>query len=310
MQRVSIAIASPGDVQGERDVVPKVFTRWNGANDFATLHPVMWEHAAVPTLGDHPQHILNETIINKCDLLVALFWSKVGTPTPTASSGTAEEIREFIKRKGARRVMVYFCRRDLPYDIDPSELHKLKEFKELMRNQGLYHEYLTVDEFERVLYQHLDTKVQEFVTGQLPLPRAAPQDDPVDDAKSKLHPDPRLRELIDFGTSLQSISNGFAARMDEFDKIDGCTRDKFYNLGAHVYTSCASCLDRFLAFSAARIDDQNRVVIERMSSRLKQLAAATATYLKQPFPKYWNDGRQVSNDLAAHVIHLSRLGQI
>ena len=27
--RVNIAIASPGDVIGEREAVPKVFTRWN-----------------------------------------------------------------------------------------------------------------------------------------------------------------------------------------------------------------------------------------------------------------------------------------
>jgi hypothetical protein len=42
--------------------------------------------ASAPTLGDHPQTILNSQIIARCQLLVAIFWSKLGTPTPTATS--------------------------------------------------------------------------------------------------------------------------------------------------------------------------------------------------------------------------------
>jgi len=170
MKRVNIAIASPGDVQKERDAVLKVFTRWNDANNHTMLHPMMWESSAVPTLGAHPQHILNEQIIEKSDLLLAILWSKLGTPTLTASSGTVEEIREFITKKGPRRVMLYFCKRDLPYDTDPAELAKLRDFKEQMRSHGLYHEYVSLSDFERDLYHHLDGKIQEFESGQLPLP--------------------------------------------------------------------------------------------------------------------------------------------
>lgn len=168
--RVTIAIASPGDVQEERNAVPKIFSRWNDANEFAFLHPKMWESSSVPTLGDHPQHILNESIIEKSDLLVAILWSKLGTPTPTASSGTVEEIREFIKIKGPRRVMLYFCRRDLPYETNGADLLKLRDFKEQMRSQGLYHEFTTLAEFERDLYRHLDVKIDELIRGKLPLP--------------------------------------------------------------------------------------------------------------------------------------------
>ena len=129
MQRVNVAIASPGDVDRERDAILKVFTRWNDAHDHAFLHPVMWEYSSVPTLGDHPQHLLNEQIIERSDLLIAIFWSRLGTPTPTADSGTVEEIREVIKRKGPECVMLYFCKRSLPYDIDPNELARLRKFR-------------------------------------------------------------------------------------------------------------------------------------------------------------------------------------
>lgn len=166
MQRVNIAIASPADVAAERDAVLKVFVRWNDANHHAFLHPVMWESASAPTMGDHPQHLLDEQIIDRCDVLIAIFWSKLGTPTPTADSGTAEEIREFINRKGPKRVMLYFCTRDLPYDVDPAELARLREFKTQMQPQALYHQYSTVDSFERDLYRHLDKKIKEFFLDQ------------------------------------------------------------------------------------------------------------------------------------------------
>jgi hypothetical protein len=299
MKRVNIAIASPSDVQKERDAVLKVFTRWNDANEHAMLHPLMWESSSVPTLGDHPQHILNNKLIDKSDLLIAILWSKLGTPTPTADSGTVEEIREFITKKGPRRVMLYFCKRDLPYDIDPAELAKLHEFKEQMRTKGLYHEYWALEEFERDLYRHLDVKVEDFVTGQLP-PPALPLDADKKHVSKDKHPDSRLHNPIDFGTTLDQIARGFAARMDEFDAIDGVHADKFYALGAHVYESVAICIDRFLTFSAAGLTEENRNVIERICSRLKRLASQLPEP-KAPFPQYWADGHEISKDLSAHV---------
>lgn len=307
MQRVNIAIASPSDVKAERDAVLRIFTRWNDTNEHAFLHPLMWESASVPTLGDHPQHILNKALIDRSDLLVAILWSRLGTPTPTAPSGTVEEIREFIRFKGATRVMLYFCRRDLPYDIDPADIVELRKFKAQMQSQGLYCEYATVGEFERDLYQHLDVKVRNLLGGQLPVPIAKAATVGADTPTRAEHPDPRLRELLDFGTTLDSISKGFSARMGEFDKVGGAGRDKYLDLGAHVFSSCAMCLDRFLAYSASGMAEQDRVVLERTSSRLKRLAANRSEYHTKPFPQFWADGQEICNDLAAHADYLRRL---
>jgi len=309
VRKINIAIASPGDVKDERDAVLKVFTRRNDPNETVFLHPVMWESASVPTLGDHPQHVLDRQIIKKSELLVAILWSKLGTPTPTARSGTVEEIQEFIALKGPRRVMLYFCKRDLPYNIDPDDLAKLREFKAEMQSQGLYHEYTTVEEFEGVLYHHLDVKVKELLDGQLPLPELVDQVPKASSPTAKEHPDPRLREPIDFGSTLDKIADGFAARMDRFGAIDGSTPDKFLDLGAHVYKSVALCLDRYLTFLAAEISAENRKVLENISARLKELAAATSDYRQQPFPKYWEDGREISDNLSAHVRFLSQMHQ-
>ncbi|NQT12650.1 MAG: hypothetical protein HQ582_07875 [Planctomycetes bacterium] len=304
---MNIAIASPGDVAAERDAVPKVFNRWNSANADAILHPVMWESASVPSLGDHPQHILNQSIIDESDLLAAILWTRLGTPTPSARSGTVEEIREFIRQKGPKRVMLYFCTRNLPYDIDSAEFARLREFKAEMQSQGLYCEYASVGEFERDLYRHLDVKVAELVSGKLPIPAATVDNHIDEEPTAKQHVDPRFRQLIDFGSTFTEIGSGFAKRMDEFDAFDGGVPDKFLDLGAHVYTSVATCLDRALAYSTVKVSPENRMVLENLSTRLKQLAAASHDYLKKPFPQYWKDGRKISDDLSAHVAHLSRL---
>jgi len=303
MKRINIAIASPSDVQPERDAVLRIFTRWNEDNDPITLHPVMWESASVPTLGAHPQQILNQKIIEKSELLVAILWSRLGTPTPTAPSGTVEEIQEFISEKGPGRVMLYFCKRNLPHDIDPAELARLQNFKKEMKLKGLLAEYETVSEFEGLLYRHLDHKVEELNRGELPLP-------PKEKIKSaaeqnaKKHGDQRLNQLLDFGTKLPDIARNFALRMDEFDAIDGVDgTKKFYDLGAHVYSSVAASLDQALAY--AHISSQSRGLLEGVSVKLKRLAANLPDK-NDDFRDYWAAGRRISNEISAHVSHAEK----
>ena len=305
--RINIAVAVPGDVTAERDGVMKVCTRWNDANEIAFLHPIMWESASVPALGDHPQHLLNPRI-TKGDSSVAVFWSRLQEHRllPT-DPGTVEEIHEFIRCKGPGRVMLYFCTKDLPYNIDPGELARLRQFKTEMQSQGLYHEYLTPDQFERDLYRHLDIKVLEHLKGKLPIPVCASVDCS-DDGEGLQHADPRLRQLIDFGTALNEIATGFNKQMDAFDAIDGGGPDKYLNLGAHVYFSVATCLDRYLAFSAAGMSGQNKSVLEKISTRLKLLAGSAAKYTSQ-FHQFWKDGREICDSLLAHVQFLSHLSR-
>jgi hypothetical protein len=304
MSRINIAIASPGDVRDEHNAVPNVFNRWNEANSDAFLHPKMWEMSA-PALGDHPQHILNPKILDESDLLVAIFWTKLGTPTPTANSGTVEEIREFIRKKGAGRVMVYFCKRSLPHDVDPAELARLREFQTQMRSQGVYYEYVDVKEFERDLYFHLDQKVAELLSDKLPLPEIPKENGDIKLREKELPVDKRLHHPIDFGRTLREISRGFASRMDQFDAIDGVSNDKFYALGAHVYDSVAICVDNFLTFSASRLLERERSGLERISTRLKRLST-NLPEIGAPFPEYWKQGREISDALSAHVAHIEK----
>ena len=63
------------------------------------LLPVGWETHATPAMGDRPQAIINKQILAGCDLLVAVFWTRLGSPTGAAASGTVEEIEEHLQRR-------------------------------------------------------------------------------------------------------------------------------------------------------------------------------------------------------------------
>jgi hypothetical protein len=293
-RRVPVAIASPQDVEEERAAIPRVFNRWNNANHYATLVPVMWEHASIPEAGRHPQAILNEQIIEQSELLVGILWSRLGTPTPTAPSGTVDEIREFIARKGPRRVMLYFCTRDLPYNVDAAELARLRAFKEEMRESSLYQEFRTTEQLETLVYSHLDVRVRDLMAGALPLPSTATA--PAGTAS---------RSRFEFGTTLDGISEAFATQMNRWhEKPSG--PDKYFALGAECYTAAASALDKFLAFSASGMAYEDREVVRSISSRLKLRAATYPEYRDSPWPKYWDEGRTLAHELVAHASHVRR----
>ena len=294
---VKVIIASPADLKDEREVIPGLFNRWNHANSEVHLEPVMWESSSVPAMGDHPQHILNEQIIKDGDLLVALFWSKIGTPTPTSKSGTVEEIREFINKKGSFRVMVYFCNRPIqrdPSNLNVEEIKTLQEFRIEMKSKCLFQEFGNTDELEKHLYHHLDIKVKQLLNGELPVPGIKTNNLSEDSWYRIDHPDARLRQPINFGNTLIDIANGFSKRMDEFEWIKGGTNDKFLDLGSHVYMSVAQSIEHALLLKPYDVPFEAHTLFKDISQRLKNLSASRKV---EQFSEFWEQGRKISNEL-------------
>src|ERR1700674_5809828 len=104
-------IISPGDVVEERQAVVDVIHRWNasvGANRGIRVEPVRWETHAHPDMSGPAQANVNEQIVDDCDFGIAVFWSRVGTPTAEYGSGSIEEVERLVAR-GAK-VMLYRSR--------------------------------------------------------------------------------------------------------------------------------------------------------------------------------------------------------
>jgi hypothetical protein len=111
-----IVVASPGDVQAERDALPAALEELNrgiAATQGLRLELGRWETDAYP--GFHPegpQGLIDPILrIEDCDVLLGIFWKRFGTPTQEASSGTEHEfLRAYAawQQHGRPQIMVYF----------------------------------------------------------------------------------------------------------------------------------------------------------------------------------------------------------
>lgn len=168
-----ILVASPGDVGEERNVIPEIINEWNAMNAFNTkvlLMPVKWETHSAPLLGDRPQAIINEQLVKDCDLLVGVFWTRIGTNTGIAISGTAEEIEQFVSLN--KPVMLYFSQSPIdPDKIDLEQFTILRGFKEKMRLKGLTETYSNIPDFRQKFSRQLSINIGNIITALPDRPR-------------------------------------------------------------------------------------------------------------------------------------------
>lgn len=159
----NVMIASPGDVASERAIIREVVYEWNAVNSSTrsiVLLPVGWETHSSPEMGAPAQTMINEQVLNRCDLLVGVFWTRVGTPTERHSSGTVEEIEEHIAT--GKPAMLYFSSQPVALDtVDIEQVNRLKQFKTSCQTRGLYETYDSHSEFKDKFYRQLQLKVNE-----------------------------------------------------------------------------------------------------------------------------------------------------
>jgi hypothetical protein len=159
----NVMIASPGDVASERNIIREMIYEWNAVHSRTrkiVLLPVGWESHSSPEMGNRPQEIINNQILDKCDLLVGVFWTRIGTSTGKYVSGTVEEIEKHID--AGKPTMLYSSEQPARLDsVDTEQYEKLKAFKSSCKNRGLYETYDSHSEFKEKFYHHLQLKVND-----------------------------------------------------------------------------------------------------------------------------------------------------
>ena len=154
-RKLRIFVASPGDVADERAQLARVVEQVNqilGAlvpESGLVLELIRWETHVHPGLGTDAQAVVNEQLqIGTYDVFVGIFWTRFGTPTQRAESGTEEEFRvayEAWKLRGrAIQIMVYFCRSSAAIPDDEKavdQLRKVVRFREELFREGLARDY-------------------------------------------------------------------------------------------------------------------------------------------------------------------------
>lgn len=162
---LKILIASPSDLVNERKVIPEVIFSWNAVNSDdlkVVILPVMWETHSTPEVGDRPQAIINKQLVNASDILIGTFWTRIGTDTGIAKSGTVEEINEFIRAK--KPVLLYFSSIPVILDsVDSKQYNRLKEFKKEIQMQALTEQYSSITELREKLNRHLTSLIRKIL---------------------------------------------------------------------------------------------------------------------------------------------------
>ena len=159
-----VLIASPGDVTQERGIIRQQIANWNSMHSSdmkMVLMPLGCETDGTPDLEERGQAIINRQLVDNCDLLIAVFWTRLGTPTPQADSGTVEEI-ERAHNEG-KRCIVYFSDKEAPPSgIDLKQYERLQEYKEELNKEGLTDTYKTIEEFREKVFRHITTSVLQI----------------------------------------------------------------------------------------------------------------------------------------------------
>ncbi len=165
-----VLIASPSDVRIERDVLVEVIEDWNSTHSRdrgISLKALRWELDSVPGSGARPQEILNRQLVENADILIGVFWTRLGTPTGRAISGTVEEIDHF--RSTGKPVLLYFSEADIPHDHDTEQLRRLKEYRKTLEADTLYQTFRGVEELRRRVTRDLARTVNAIVSADAQL---------------------------------------------------------------------------------------------------------------------------------------------
>src|ERR1700693_4365857 len=94
-------------------------------------------------------------------MLVGMFWTKIGTTTGVAESGTVEEIDQFVA--AGKPALLYFSSRPIdPNKIDLKQHKKLKSFKAATYKKALTGGVSPGDELRQTLLRDLMAQVREL----------------------------------------------------------------------------------------------------------------------------------------------------
>ncbi len=174
-QVLRIVIASPGDVQAERDILAdRVIPELNkgvAKNLGIILELDRWEDSHPGFHPDGPQGLIDEILkIPDCDIFICLFWKRFGTTLQIGDIGKTGTEHEFAdalkawKAKGTPEIMMYFKEQPfLPTESDIEQWSKILSFKKKFPAEGLYWKFQNEADFERQVRQHLGIVLSKLV---------------------------------------------------------------------------------------------------------------------------------------------------
>ena len=206
----NVMIGTPSDIVDEVAVVQKVLEEWNRLHSVMekiVMLPLHWAHSTYPATGTRPQESIDHQLVDRSDLLISIFGTRIGTPTGDELSGTIEEINLHVK--SGKPVLIFFKNNADVSKIDLDQLGKLKQFQREIQTSVMWVDFWDSTDFENSFRQ----KLQLFIN-----------DNWLKDAKDDdLHDEERIREAersIAIAHNLWQMSHPINAKSLLFDGLE------------------------------------------------------------------------------------------
>lgn len=281
-----ILVASPSDCIQERKVIPEIIYSWNATNSLrssAILEPVLWETHAIPTIGERPQALINKQLVQQCDLLVGTFWTRLGTDTGVAASGTVEEIEEFLKAK--KPVLLYFSSAPVvPESINHDQYQKLVTYKASMKNKGIVFSYDSIATFRELLQHHLASTIVDLLANH-----------------SKTSTLPTIPEESDDIQTIKMLKDQFESFLRRFEADWAAERDTKplgIDDGKNILRDASS---EVLSFKSKIVKDKGLGLTYILQDALKSLKELTRHELiidgGVSYGRFWGKGNEILENL-------------
>ncbi|SEB77646.1 hypothetical protein SAMN05519104_0093 [Rhizobiales bacterium GAS188] len=176
VQPIRIFVCSPGDVHEERRICSDVISEWKrrAAREHGTpIEPFLWEDEVVPNVGSYAQHVVSwQTATDDrdgwfgFDIVIAILWTRLGTPTKYFLSGTAEELVYTLLTSVGQNHFIMLYTSDAPQApsrIDPIQLARVNTLRSCFwAAGGLHFPYTGIEEFTKLLREHLPRAIDEI----------------------------------------------------------------------------------------------------------------------------------------------------
>ncbi|MXM63283.1 hypothetical protein GR925_07420 [Streptomyces sp. HUCO-GS316] len=167
-----VILIAPDDVESELEALRAVIEQANQLRPRERLTVWNWRTDATPGMHlDGPQGLTDQQMrISEADLVIAVFWSRLGTPVGDAESGTAHELdlawRSWMAT-GKPTVWIYFSKSNIPQPAykDPEQFPQLDSFKKALPKEQTFSEFESVEELQRDFTKHLGIWLHENDSG-------------------------------------------------------------------------------------------------------------------------------------------------
>lgn len=216
IKNIRLFIASPCDVQEEREIVREIVDDLNKIDFYKnrmSIEVIGWESDTVSSItGESGQNIVNAQIGDNYDIFLGIMGKRFGTPTDKAGSGTEEEFNNAFDKyrtEGTPHIGFFFSEKPTSIDTEDeaNQLLQVIKFKNKLKKIGLITPYEDIFDFEKRVRHFLKYQCDELKTTFL-------NNEEIEELTPKMNVDDSFKKLlIHFSKQIKSnkvtIGNNF-----------------------------------------------------------------------------------------------------